>query len=165
MANKVEFQDFHIQVKGAIQDKVVAFLEEAVGELRSQASRNSRRKTSQTAGSYETKVDESTLTGYVGSDYWNAVFEEFGTGEHALNGDGRKGYWVYVDTGGEIKAPKGGKSLTLKQAKRTMAILRKKGLNAYYTNGKTAQRPLWKAFTSSKTKIIKHAEEVFGGLK
>jgi hypothetical protein len=27
----------------------------------------------------------------------NAVYEEFGTGEYAFNGNGRKGGWFYVD--------------------------------------------------------------------
>lgn len=164
MAVQVEFEDYSINVKNAIKEKAVQFLYEVCDELRSQATRNSRRKTSQTSGSFNRQVDEAQLAGYVGSDYWNAIYEEFGTGEHAINGDGRKGYWVFVDTGGEPKAPKGGKNLTLAQAKRAMAMMRKKGLNAYYTNGKTANRPLYKAFTSSKSKIIQHAEEVFGEL-
>lgn len=47
---------------------------------------------SQTSNSYEYKVDEGELTVHIGSDYWNAIYEEFGTGEHSIKGNGRKGY-------------------------------------------------------------------------
>jgi hypothetical protein len=162
--SNVEFEDFSVNVKNAIKEKAVQFLHEVGGEIRSQAQRNSRRKTSQTAGSYEYKVDESNLSVHIGSDYWNAIYEEFGTGEHALKGNGRKGYWVFVDTGGQPKAPKGGKTYTKDEARRIVAMMRKKGLNAYYTNGKTANRPLYNAFAGSRSKIIKRAESFFGGL-
>ena len=164
MSNNVIFEDYSVQVKSTLKEKAIAFLHEVCGEIRSQAQRNSRRKTSQTAGSYQYKVDENNLAGHIGSDYWNAIYEELGTGEHAINGDGRKGYWVFVDTGGEPKAPKGGKNYTKAEAKRIVAFLRKKGLNAYYTNGKSANRPLYKGFTSIKPKIQPVAEKYFGGL-
>lgn len=163
MANNVVFEDYSVQVKGAIKDKCIAFLYEIGGEIRSQAQRNSRRKTSQTAGSYEYNVDESGLAVHIGSDFENAIWEEFGTGEHSINGDGRKGYWVFVEGQGG-KSSNGGKTYTLKEAKRVMAMLRKKGLPAYYTNGKTANRPLFKAFESVTPKIESVAEKIFGGI-
>lgn len=165
MSNNVQFYDYSVQVKTTLKDKAIKFLEEVGGEIRSQAQRNSRRDTSQTAGSYKRMVDEGGLAVHIGSDYWNAIYEEFGTGSHAINGDGRKGYWVFVDTGGEPKAPNnGGKVYTLDEAKKTVAIMRKKGLNAYYTNGKTANRPLFRAFENTKSKIQKYADSYFGGL-
>ena len=51
MANNVVFEDYSVQVKNVIKEKCIAFLYEVGGEIRSQAQRNSRRKTSQTAGS------------------------------------------------------------------------------------------------------------------
>ena len=36
----------------------------------------------------------------VGSPLENALWEEYGTGEYAVEGGGRKGYWVYVDGDG-----------------------------------------------------------------
>lgn len=134
MSKNVEFHSYSVNVKTALKDKAIAFLHEIGGEIRSQAQRNSRRKTSQTAGSYQYKVDEDALAVHIGSDYWNAIWEEFGTGEHSIKGGGRKGYWVYVDNGGAPQAPKGGKTYTKEEAKRVVAIMRKKGLNAYYTN-------------------------------
>ena len=40
--------------------------------------------------------------------------------------------------------------------------LRKQGLKAYYTNGKTANRPLFKAFESTKPRIESIAKTYFG---
>ena len=164
MSKNVEFHSYSVNVKTALKDKAIAFLHEIGGEIRSQAQRNSRRKTSQTAGSYQYKVDEDALAVHIGSDYWNAIYEEFGTGEHAINGGGRKGYWVFVDTGGKPQAPKGGKTYTKEEAKRVVAIMRKKGLNAYYTNGKTANRPLYRAFTATEGKIQSVAEKSFSNI-
>lgn len=160
----VTFEDNSENCKKAIKAIAISFLNDIGGEIRSIAQRNSRRKTSQTAGSYEYKVDEAELAVHIGSNYWNAIYEEFGTGERAINGDGRKGYWVFVDTGGQPKAPKGGKTYTLKEARRIMFKLRKEGLNAYYTNGKKANRPLLRAFESTKGKIQSVAEKYFGGI-
>ncbi|MCJ7839979.1 HK97 gp10 family phage protein [Lederbergia sp. NSJ-179] len=43
----------------------------------------------------------SKLMGQVGSPTEHAVYVEFGTGEFAENGAGRKGGWVYQDPSGE----------------------------------------------------------------
>lgn len=162
--SNVEFYNYSVEVKNTLKEKAIAFLYEIGGEIRSQAQRNSRRKTSQTAGSYQYQVDESALAVHIGSDYWNAIYEEFGTGEHAINGDGRKGYWVFVDNGGSPSAPKGGKTYTKAEAKKVVAFMRKKGLNAYYTNGKSANRPLFKAFETTKPRIESYAKNHFGGI-
>lgn len=164
MSNDFQFLDYSINVKSALKSKALAFLSELGGEVRSQAQRNSRRKTAQTAGSYQYKVDDSKLAVYVGSDYWNAIYEEFGTGSHAMNGGGRKGYWVFVDNGGRPSAPKGGKNYTKDEAKRIVAFMRKKGLKAYYTNGKKANRPLYRAFLTVSPKAQSAAERMFGEL-
>lgn len=109
-------------------------------------------------------VDENELAVHIGSNDVNAIWEEFGTGEHSIKGGGRKGYWVFVDNGGAPQAVKGGKTYTKKEAKRVVAIMRKKGLNAYYTNGKTANRPLYRAFTATEGKIQSVAEKSFSNI-
>lgn len=160
----VTFEDNSENCKNAIKASALAFLYEIGGEIRSQTQRNSRRKTGRTAGTYEYMVDENELAVHIGSNDVNAIWEEFGTGEHAINGGGRKGYWVFVDTGGKPQAVKGGKRYTKEEAKRVVAIMRKKGLNAYYTNGKTANRPLYKAFTATEGKIQSVAERCFSNI-
>ena len=160
----VTFEDNSENCKNAIKASALAFLYEIGGEIRSQTQRNSRRRTGRTAGTYEYMVDENELAVHVGSNDVNAIWEEFGTGEHSIKGGGRKGYWVYVDNGGKPQAVKGGKTYTKKEAKRVVAIMRKKGLNAYYTNGKTANRPLYKAFTATEGKIQSVAERCFSNI-
>ena len=164
--SNVVFEDFSVQVKDAIQEKAVSFLEEVGGELRSRTQRNSRRKTSKTADSYEYKVDEGQLAVHVGSNYENAIWEELGTGVHALNGDGRKGWWVYVE-GSPTKSSSTSKGKSYNspiKASLAVALLRSKGLDAHMTRGKTANRPLFKAYESFKSGIIRRAEQIFGGL-
>ena len=160
----VTFEDNSENCKNAIKASALAFLYEIGGEIRSQTQRNSRRKTGRTAGTYEYMVDENELAVHIGSNDVNAIWEEFGTGEHSIKGGGRKGYWVYVDNGGAPQAVKGGKTYTKKEAKRVVAIMRKKGLNAYYTNGKTANRPLYRAFTATEGKIQSVAERCFSNI-
>lgn len=130
MANNVEFKDFSFEVKNAIGDGINAVLEECAGEIESQTKRNSRVKTGKTKNSFRHKVVDSEHTAYIGSDDENAIWEEFGTGEYALNGDGRKGGWFYEDEEG----------------------------NGHFTHGKPPSRAFWKAFNSLKNKIINHIQ-------
>lgn len=132
----VEFKDFTIKVKGAIDDGINAVLEECAGELESQVKRNSRVDTGRTKNSFRHRVDEEDHVAYIGSDAENAIWEEFGTGEYALEGNGRKGGWAYKDDEGEW----------------------------HFTHGKKPSRAFWKAYTSTKNKIIKRIQEFMKGL-
>lgn len=132
----VKFEDNSMEVMAALDDAAIAFLHEAAGELKSQAQRNQTRvDTGQTKGAWDYKVDEGAMAATIGNPLENAIWEEFGTGEYALNGDGRKGGWSYRDGEGKWHA----------------------------TRGKKPLRGFWKAYTSSKNKIIKRAEQVIGG--
>ncbi|MBO5208069.1 MAG: HK97 gp10 family phage protein [Lachnospiraceae bacterium] len=128
----VEFTDNSAKVKAAINEASIAYLYEAGGELEAQVKRNTRVDTGQTKGQWQYVVDESKLETVVGNSLENAIWEEFGTGEYALNGDGRKGGWYYVD---------------------------KRGVG-HFTKGKTPSRAFQKAFTSLKAALIKRAEDV-----
>lgn len=133
----VKFNDYSIEVKGSITEKIGSFLVEASREIVSQTVSNSRRKTGQTAGSFDAEIDESAGRAVIGSDYENAIWEEFGTGIYAINGDGRKNVpWRYQDERGVW----------------------------HKTSGKTASRAFFKAFQSSESKIIARAKEVFSSL-
>ena len=136
MASKVEFQDFSIKVKEAMDNRINAVLEECAGELESQAKRNTRVDTGKTKNSFQHKVVDSEHIAYIGSDYENAIWEEFGTGEYALEGNGRKGGWVYVDEKG----------------------------HGHFTHGKKPSRAFWKAYTSLKNKLIKRIQDSMKGL-
>lgn len=130
MAGSVRFDDFSIKVVHALESAVGAYLHEESGELVSQTQENTRVNTGQLEGSWKYKVDGNTAT--IGSPLENAIWEEFGTGEYALKGDGRKGGWRYQD------------------AKE----------NWHFTRGKTPSRAFHKAFNARKPKLIKRAEEV-----
>lgn len=71
---------------------------------------------------------------YVGSNLSYFVYLEVGTGIHATDGNGRRGYWVYVP--GQKYERKGDKKIyTLQQAIALAEMLRKEGLDARVTNG------------------------------
>lgn len=133
----VQFTNNSIQIKKALREKAIAFLEEAAGEVQTAVHNASRVDTGETRGSYTHVVDESALEATIGSQEENAIWEEFGTGEYALHGDGRKGGWFYKD---------------------------KKG-HGHFTHGKTPNRPLEKAFKATKGAIQHRADEIFGDLK
>lgn len=132
----VVFEDYTIEVKGAIGNNINAALEECAGEVVSQTKRNSRVDTGQTENSFQHKVVDSEHTAYIGSNYENAIWEEFGTGEHALNKDGRQGGWAYKDAKGDW----------------------------HYTTGKKPSRAFFKAYTALKNKLIKKLQDSLKGM-
>lgn len=97
----LEFKDYSIEVKAAINNAIIAFLHEAAGEIESQVKRNTPVDTGQLKGSWDYKVDESKGEAVIGSPLENAIWNEFGTGQYALHGDGRKTPWKYQDVKGE----------------------------------------------------------------
>lgn len=133
---QLEFEDNRINCKEVFDELIIAFLYEAGGELASQAARNSRVKTGQTKGSWNYIVNDSELSVTVGSPLENAIWEEFGTGEYALNNDGRKGGWYYIDE-------------------------KEKG---HFTYGKKPNRALWKSFEELKPKLQPALENKLKGL-
>lgn len=128
----VEFTDNSARVIAAMNHAVTAWLYEAANALESQVKQNTAVDTGQTKGSWDFNVDESKREAVVGSPLENAIWEEFGTGEYALKGNGRKGGWFYVDTEG----------------------------NGHFTHGKKPRRALFNAFESKKTDIVRRAEQI-----
>lgn len=146
----VIFQDFSVQVKGALSSAVDQYLEEASAEIESAARRKSRVDSGQLKGSWDHRVSSAKQEATVGSPLENAVWEEFGTGEYAEKGDGRKGGWY-------LPAEK----LSAK-AKLKMRETKIKGKVFYFTRGKKPARTLHTAYENSKPKIIRRAKEIFG---
>lgn len=130
---EIEFEDFSIEVKAALEDTARNFLEEAASEIESQARRNSRKDTGQLKGSWAHMQNTVALEAKVGSPLENSIWEEFGTGEHALKGNGRKGGWRYQDDNGKW----------------------------HFTKGKKPNHTLQRALDMSKGKIINRAGQVF----
>ena len=160
MANVV-FEDYTVEVQSELGDNIFAVLEECAGELESATKRRSRVDTGHTKNSWQHKVTGSFLAGefraYVGSDDENSIWEEFGTGEHAINGGGRQGAW-YVPVEkchGRKKPSFNGKVI----------VVYGKGGKAYYkTNGKEPRRSFFNAYEATKPKIIKRIREKLGGM-
>lgn len=140
MANNIVFHDYSISVKNAMGNRIEAALHECAGEVVSQTKRNSRVDTGKTKNSFRYVVkgsfDGGDLQAIMGSSDENAIWEEFGTGEHALNGNGRKGGWFYVDAKGE----------------------------GHYTHGKRPSRAFYKAFQALKKPIVDYLQNALKGL-
>lgn len=158
----VKFESNKIEVQEALNDKAIDFLCQAKETLVSQTIRNTPTKYGALKRSFEqdSYVDEDNLTAYIGSSLEYSIYVELGTGEYALNGKGRKGYWIYVE-GSTLQKSDTPKYYTLQEAKRIMAILRSKGLEAFYTNGQKPQRMLYKAFITKKSKIQEQANKIY----
>ena len=136
----VIFEDYSIKVKNAIDGRVDAVLEECAGELESQVKRNSRVDTGKTKNSFRHRISGSVMAGRyeatIGSSDENAIWEEMGTGEYALGGNGRKGGWVYQNEKGDF----------------------------YFTYGKKPSRAFWNAYTSLKAKLVRYIQNSLKGL-
>lgn len=135
--SSIKFFDYTEKVKGVMEQVAQSALEEVCGELESQVKRNTAVDTGQTKNSWTHQVTstDGTHTGIVGSPMENAIWEEFGTGEYSLNSNGRKGGWFYKDAKGD----------------------------GHFTHGKKPRRAFHKAYTSLKSKIIKHLQDRFKG--
>ena len=132
----MKFKDNSDFAKQAINDAGVRFLFQACLLVEGQAVALATVQTARLRNSIDHRVDEEELTGYVGSNVDYAVYVEFGTGEFAENGQGRKGGWVYQDPSGEW----------------------------FFTWGQEPQPYLRPAFRQNKGRIEALAKEIFGGL-
>ena len=167
MAN-FEFKDYTVKAIGKMEEALIAGLEEAAGEIEARTIRNSRQGHSygdiQARALWDHKVDEGEKTAYIGSQHEAGYWEEFGTGEHALHRDGRKGWWVYVE--GQDSGDGGKSFATKEEAEQAAAFLRSVAkLDAYATNGIEPNRPLFRAFDSAKPVVQAIFEEKLKGLE
>lgn len=163
MANNVEFTDNSVRVIEELNDAIIAYLYEAGGELEAATKRNSRPVKygrHDVKNSWKYQVDEAESVATIGSPLEASYWEELGTGEFALNKDGRKGWWVYVE--GNDTPRSNQKYYTEEEAKATAAYLRAKGLDAHATKGTEANRPLHRAFVAKKGKLIKRLGTIIG---
>lgn len=134
----VEFEDNSFKVKQAIESACKSWLYEAAGEVESAVKRgcDSYVDTGQTKNSWQYKVDDSSMEAVIGSDYQNAIWEEFGTGIYSAKGDGRKTPWKYKDAEGKW----------------------------HRTSGKKARHIFQKAYDSLKNKLKSSLQEKLRGL-
>lgn len=155
-----EFHDFSIKVKAAMDETILAALEEAAGELESQVKQNTtvgRVNGGKTKNQWQHKVVASEKTAYIGNNEMTAIWLEFGTGEHAIpnpSGKGsRKGGWFIPIGNGE-----GMMSKAVAKAYGFRIYKGKNGVEYAKTYGMKPQRPFWKAFESKRSTLIKLIE-------
>ena len=114
-----------------LEEKIGKFLSEASALIERAVKDNTPVKSGATRNAWQSLTDSESHTAFIGNTMKNAVWEEFGTGEYALSGKGRKDGWVYHDENG-----------------------------FHFTYGKPPRRCLWSAFTDSRQDIIKLAEKL-----
>jgi len=158
----VEFENNSIRCKAEINEATIAWLHEAAGEIEAETKRNSavgKVSGSKTKNAWKYVVDESEGVATVGNPEENAIWEEFGTGEYALEGNGRKGGW-YIPIGngaGEI-------SQAVVDAYHMKVVYGKNGMKFAYTEGKKPKRMLQRAYDSKRKKLEKRLETLLKGL-
>lgn len=135
MSSRITFVNNSVQVRNAIEEAITAFLYEAGGELTSQTARNTAVDTGQLKNSWRYEVDSNGHKCTIGSNLENAIYEEFGTGEYALNRNGRRTPWKYKDRHGKW----------------------------HITRGKKPRRALYRAFESKKSQIRRQLEDTLKG--
>ena len=108
---EIKFTDYSGEVKGKLEEALIAGLYAAAAEVESQAAQNTPVDTGQLKGSWANVVDEEKMEATIGSPLEYAIYNEFGTGEYSLEGNGRKGGWRYKDAEGNWHFTKGRKPI------------------------------------------------------
>lgn len=161
----IKFNDFSFEVIGALEKLAQNTLEEVAGELESQIKKNSPVSKVKNDGSglknswkHYVRKSGDGYTATIGSPLERALWVEFGTGEYALHGNGRKGGW-FIPVG----SGKGYISEAVAEAYGFTIRKGKGGKKWVYTQGMKPQRPVYKAYTSLKNKLIRHMQNRFKG--
>lgn len=155
----VEFKDHSIEVKAELDETTIAWLYTWANEIASHAKDNVKMEGDegeQLRKSYRADVNESKGEALIGTPLESGYWEEFGTGEYAVNGDGRQGWWVWK----EGYQGNGGAVLTEAEAKAIAAS----DPTIHATNGRPPAHTLENAFKVNKPKAIADAEQRLRGM-
>lgn len=107
---------------------------------------------------HKVKQDENAV--YIGSNTYYAVYVHEGTGKYATNGGTGDGWWVYVRGSTSSKISAHGKRYTEAQARRVVAFLKSKGLDAHMTQGMKPNRFLTNAMQNYRDEYKKIIETI-----
>lgn len=159
----VHFEDFSFDVKAKINESTIAWLYETANEIESQAKRicqfDDESGGKQLKGSYDSQVDEGKGEAKIGSPLESAFWEEWGTGEYAAHGDGRKGWWIYIP--GQASMGGGQTYATKEEAEKMAAYIRAAyDKEAIVTNGRQPNYTLEKAFKKTEPKAKARLESI-----
>ena len=167
MEIKIEIQDNTDEFKKEIEEKLKTALE-AVGM---QAEGNAKLEIENLPRRVDTGLLRNSITHRVinensvviGSNTYYAVYVHEGTGKYATKGSTGDGWWVYVRGSTSSKISAHGKRYTEAQARRVVAFLRSKGLDAHMTQGMKPNRFLTNAMQNYKDEYKKIIEMVLKG--
>ena len=149
MKIQVEIQDNAELFKREFEEKLKTALE-AVGL---QAEGNSKLEIENMPRRVDTGLLRNSITHRVinensvviGSNTYYAIYVHEGTGKYAASGSTGDGWWVYVKGSTSSKISAHGKRYTEAQARRIVAFLKSKGLDAHMTQGMKPNRFLTNA--------------------
>lgn len=99
MSVTVEYTSFHDVMQAKFEQCLYNYLEQGAAEIESAAIQNTPiGDTYKLRSSWRHEVGEREAK--IGNDAEHSIWLEMGTGEYAINGDGRKGEWSYRDANG-----------------------------------------------------------------
>lgn len=130
-------------LKAGIKKVALNWLEETAGEIEAQTKRNSAVGSAgaPTKNSWRHQVNSGTMEAVVGSSEINAIYEEYGTGEYAAEGNGRSTPWyVPVESVVGYKKPS--------YQGKVVIVYGKGGQKFYKTDGKAPKKMLHNAWDS-----------------
>lgn len=164
----VEFKDFSFQVKAELNQITKAWLRETADEIASKAKDNTQldgKAGIELHKSYRADVDDGAGEAKVGTPLEAGYWEEYGTGEYAVHGDGRKDWWVYIEGGSGYGKKETKHYASRQEAEEAAEFLRRvKKWKAVVTNGRKPAATLEKAFTKTKSKAKAKLEQRLKGL-
>ena len=164
MEIKIDIQDNTEEFKKEFGEKLKTALE-AVGM---QAEGNAKLEIENLPRRVDTGLLRNSITHRVinensvviGSNTYYAVYVHEGTGKYAVNGSTSDGWWVYVKGSTSSKISAHGKRYTEAQARRIVAFLKSKGLDAHMTQGMKPNRFLTNAMEKHRDEYKKIIETI-----
>lgn len=140
-SNKTNFSDLSRQASSELDKDLIKALTEVGGFMEGEVKQNAPVDKGQLRNSIGYNIVGNTAR--IGSSVVHAIYNEYGTGEFAENGAGRKGGWAYPDPSGKVT--KSGKPVMI------------------FTKGIKPTRFMRDAFKANKSQIINHLANRLGG--
>jgi hypothetical protein len=120
-------------VKSSLERGCSKWLEETAQAVVSKTKENTAVSSGRTREGWSCILNREEGFAVIGNPLENTVWEEFGTGEYALSGDGRKNGWVYRNDDGEFR----------------------------FTYGKQPGRPMMRGYLQLRESSVQSAESIF----
>ena len=163
----VELKDYSFEVKAEINDTTIAWLHKWANSIASHAKDNCQMDGDvgvQLRKSYRAEVDETNGKSQIGTALESGLWEEFGTGEHAVREPHRTGWWVYIE-GGSGYEGETNHYRTKEEAEAMAAYIRREyGKPAVATDGRDPNYTLENAFKAKKPKAIDDMKKMLGDM-